>query len=698
MTSNRFFCSGGVIRQCLRQHGWIGLLYLAGLLFTVPLPLFMSTGNERVPTVLRSLFDSTIPGNELQNIIFLTVPVLAGVMLLRFIQRKGSSDLYHSLPLRREHLLSAHLISGLILLLVPIWLTAGVTALLNTSVELSYIFYINDIGSWALVVSVLTIFLFTFTVFVGICVGQSLLQAVVVYVLLLLPFFLYSMISRFLGHNLYGYSQILGTIVQNGNGVGLRSSNNIWYSLSPFVRIMDLSSSVFSYVELLIYMGVSLLFVILGYVLYRKRLVEKATQAMAFTFFQPFFKAGVMLCAMLLIGEYFYSTGGQGRDWSIFGYVLGAILGYIAVEMVIRKTWQIVRIRALLELVAYGAVLGLAMYIPTSSWIGYEERIPTAHSVEQVYAGQNLYLDGGATQKNLYFSQDKVFIAAVLNLQRELVSAHSVGESAGSNKEPQQMISIAYRLDDGTIMTRSYTFPEQPFRAALANVMLSEPYKTVSYSLDKLYGKAETISIQSADDNERRVVLTDPEDIREFEAVLKEEVLGMSYSEMQAGSYALGNINIVNKPSSILSEEPEWTRTVSFNWRISFHKLNAWLERKGYADKVIVTSKDIISIRAIPMVSQEKKSYQPGKYIEPANLFRILQQKYKVTTIEDPKLWNTVLDNRNDYSYDPQVEKGTYLFQVKIKSISGSGFHTIYYLLTSKDITPELAKALPTAP
>jgi ABC-2 type transport system permease protein len=217
----------------------------------------MSTGNERVPTVLRSLFDSTNSGDGMQNIILLAVPVLAGVVLLRFIQRQGSSDLYHSLPLRREHLLTAHLISGLILLLVPIWLTAGVTALLNTSVELPFIFHINDIGSWALVVSVLTIFLFAFTVFVGICVGQSLLQSVVVYALLLLPFFLYSMISRFLGHNLYGYSQIIGTIVQNSNGVELRSSNNIWYSLSPFVRIMDLSSSAFSYVELLIYMGVS---------------------------------------------------------------------------------------------------------------------------------------------------------------------------------------------------------------------------------------------------------------------------------------------------------------------------------------------------------------------------------------------------------------------------------------------------------
>ncbi|MET3208159.1 UNVERIFIED_CONTAM: ABC-2 type transport system permease protein [Paenibacillus sp. PvR008] len=698
MTSNRFFCSGGVIRQSLRQHGWIGLLYLAGLLFTVPLPLFMSIGDERVPKVLRNLFDYTSANTGLHSLVLLSVPVLAGVMLIRFIQRQGPSDLYHSLPLRREHLLTAHLISGLILLLVPVWLTAGVTAWVNAANDLPYIFHMNDIGSWALVISVLTIFQFTFTVFVGICVGQSLLQSVVVYALLLLPFFLSSMISLFLGHNLYGYYQISGTIVQYSNGVELRSSNNIWHSLSPFVRIMDLTSSAFSYVELLIYIGVSLLFVILSYVLYRKRLVEKATQAMAFTFFQPLFKAGVMLCAMLMIGEYFYSAGRQGKDWSIFGYVLGAILGYIVVEMVIRKTWQIVRVRALLELVAYGAVLGLAMYIPTSSWIGYEERIPAAHSVEQVYAGPNLYLDGESTRKNLYFSQDKAFIAAVLNLQRELVRAHSAGETSGSNKEPQQMISIVYCLDDGSIMTRSYTFPEQPFRATLAKVMVSEPYKTVSYSLDKLYGKAETISIQSADDNERRIVLTDPKDIREIEAILKEEVLGMRYSEMQSGSYGLGNIDILNKASSILAEEPEWTRRVSYNWRLSFHKLNGWLEHKGYADRVIITAKDIMSVRAVPMVSQEKKPYQPGKNIEAVNLFKILQQKYKVAAIEDPKLWNTVLEKRNFYNYTPEVERGTYLFQVKIKSISGSGFHTLYYLLDPKDITPELAKALPAAP
>jgi ABC-2 type transport system permease protein len=535
-------------------------------------------------------------------------------------------------------------------------------------------------------------------VFVGICVGQSLLQTVVVYVLMLLPFFLSFMISRFLEQHLYGYFQLSGTIVQYSNGTELQSSNYIWNNLSPFIRFTELLRDAFSYVELLSYLSVSLLFVILSYLLYRKRLVEKATQAMAFTFFQPLFKAGVMLCAILMLGDYFRNVGGQSKGWLMFGYVLGAIVGYIAVEMVIRKTWQIVRVRALLELVAYGAVLGVAMYIPTSSWVGYEERIPAAHSVEQVYAGPSLYLDGGFTRKKLYFSQDKAYIASVLNLQRELVRAHSVGQTSGSKNEPLQMIAIAYRLEDGSIMTRSYTFPEQPFRAELAKVMVAEPYKTVKYSLDKLYGKAETISIKSRDDEERRVVLTDPSEIREFEAVLKEEILDMSYDEMQSESYPLGDIDIFNKSSSSVSDEPKWTRNLFFNWGSSFHKLNGWLERKGYSDKVIVTAKDVISVRVVPMVSQEMEPYKPGMYIEAPNLFKSVQQKHKAAVIEDPGLWSTVLEHRRSYNYTPDMEKGTYLLQIKIKPLYGSNAHTLYYLLTPKDMTPELAKALPAAP
>jgi ABC-2 type transport system permease protein len=566
------------------------------------------------------------------------------------------------------------------------------------SAELPYIFHINDIGSWALVVSVITIFLFTFTVFVGICVGQSLLQTVVVYILLLLPYYLSTMISRLLERNLYGYVQVRETIVQYMNGGEFRSSNNIWESLSPLVRIMDyLPRNAFSYMELLAYMGLSLLFVALSYGLYRKRLVEKATQAMAFTFFQPFFKAGVILCSMLVLGDYFHATGSRGENWSFFGYVLGAILGYVIVEMVIRKTWQIARVRALVELVVYGVIMGLVIYIPISGWLGYEGRIPTAHSVEKVYVGQEVPL-GGDAEKEAYFSQDRAYIASVLNLHRELVRAHAAGEKSLSKNLAVEMAVIVYHLDDGSIITRRYTFPEKPFRTELTKVMEAEPYKTVRYKLDKLQGKAETINIQSVDDNERRVVLTDPKEIHEFEAVLKEEVLNMSYSEIQSDRYPLGSVSITNKESSLTKDEPKWNRELSFNWPASFHKLTGWLGQKGYADKVIIHSKDIMSIRAVPIISQEMEPYQPNQYIEDYKLFKSIQQKHKATTIEDSKLWSTVLEKRRPYNLTPNIEKGTYMFQVKVKPLYSSDAHTGYYLLTPKDMTPELAKALPTVP
>ncbi|MMZ61601.1 hypothetical protein D1872_237600 [compost metagenome] len=246
-------------------------------------------------------------------------------------------------------------------------------------------------------------------------------------------------------------------------------------------------------------------------------------------------------------------------------------------------------------------------------------------------------------------------------------------------------------------MTRRYTFPEKPFRTELTKVMEAEPYKTVRYQLDKLQGRAETINIQSVDDNERRVVLSEPKEIHEFEAVLKEEVLNMSYSEMQSDRYPLGSVSVTNKESSF-TNEPKWNRELSFNWPASYHKLTEWLEQKGYADKVIIDSKDIFSIRAVPIITEELEPYQPNQYIEDYKLFRSIQQKHKATTITDQKLWSTVLEKRRPYNLTPNIEKGTYMFQVKIKPLYSSDAHTGYYLLTPKDMTPELAKALPAIP
>lgn len=173
MTRSRFFFNSSVIRQNLRQHGWIGIIYMLGLMFFLPVQMFLNGNPNAEPEKVEGLFRI---GGDMQVVFIATLPVVAGLFLFRFLQAKPSSDLWHSLPLRREHLLAAHTCSGLILLLLPVWLTAAVAAIVAPLDGNMYIYQGADVWEWCLTVTILTLFLFVFTAFVGICTGQTVLQ------------------------------------------------------------------------------------------------------------------------------------------------------------------------------------------------------------------------------------------------------------------------------------------------------------------------------------------------------------------------------------------------------------------------------------------------------------------------------------------------------------------------------------------
>ena len=119
MTSHRLYCNRSILIQNFRQHGWISILYLLALLFVLPLFMMGRTAEDRYS--ISTLFAVNGSGQGLMILIF---PVLAGVFILRYIQSNKQSILIHSLPLRRQHILSTNLISGIIMLLIPIWVVA----------------------------------------------------------------------------------------------------------------------------------------------------------------------------------------------------------------------------------------------------------------------------------------------------------------------------------------------------------------------------------------------------------------------------------------------------------------------------------------------------------------------------------------------------------------------------------------------
>ena len=75
--------------------------------------------------------------------------------------------------------------------------------------------------------------------------------------------------------------------------------------------------------------------------LYKKRKTESASEAIAFSKLRTIFKYGVTFCTMLFGGVYFSAVQSNSFIWMIFGYIIGAIIGYYIAEMVLQKTWRV---------------------------------------------------------------------------------------------------------------------------------------------------------------------------------------------------------------------------------------------------------------------------------------------------------------------------------------------------------------------
>lgn len=667
MTRSRYFFNSSIIRQNLRQHGWIGILYTLVLLFVLPLEMFMNGDPLAEPRAIDNLFNL---GADIAPFL-VAFPVGAGLFMFRYLQSKMPSDLWHSLPLRRSHLLASHTLSGLLLLLPPVWITAAVAAIIRPLDGIMYIYNAADVWEWCLIVSLLTLFLFVFTVFVGICTGQTILQGILVFILLILPAALLQFIDLHLNRYLYGYPE----------WSGLQNILNNW---APLLRIMDLSVKPLTSVETWIYAILSAVFMALSFLLYRKRHGEKAGQALAFSYFNPLFKAGVMLCSMLLASLYF-GTGRNQLGWIIGSVFIGGLVGYIVVEMILRKTWHIMTRRLPLEFAVYSVLLALLLYIPVSGLTGYENRVPRNDKVTEVFAGGNyreLTQDPQGIntwkepEENIY-STDQEYIKAVTAMHQAVVASRPDPRNTPrydytGNRE----FTLAYKLESGRKLVRTYIVPAKGFEPELKAVMEKEDFKREKYYLAQLDQEMESFRLSYLD---KVYSISEPQDVQEFNEILKRELLNRTYEDQVSDLRALASIQYVVKQNSNRNQI-----FYSYEWYPSYHEMTAWLNQKGYADKIKYTAQEVLSAE---MFKDEHQSEIPASQIyDPEKRLQLARSEKRSAVITDHTQIDSILERQR--AFTRQGEK----YIVKIEYKGG----TINYVsLDERDMSPALKALLP---
>ncbi|WP_340021514.1 DUF6449 domain-containing protein [Paenibacillus sp. FSL K6-1096] len=669
MTFSRLFCNASLIRQNLRQHGWIGILYTLVLLFQLPLQMFMYGDPLREPVQLDNLFNL---GADIAPFV-MAFPAVAGLFLSRYLQARMAADLMHSLPLRRSHLLSSHIFSGLLLLLPPVWVTAAVTALVRPLKSNMYVYHGAEVWEWCLTLTVLTLFLFAFTMFVGICTGQTILQGVVVFILLLLPSALLEFINMHLSRYLYGYSNWFGLT---------QVSTNDW---SPLLRIMDMSYNTFRPTELWIYALLSVVFLALSFILYPKRHSEKAGHAVAFTYFDPLFKAGVMFCSMLVALSYFGSNK-QGMGWIIGSVLAGGLVGYIIVEMLLRKSWHILTRRLPLEFAVYSVLLGLLLYVPVSGLTGYENRVPASDKVAAVFAGGNYEQlmhppQGGENAEILVDdirSKDPKYIEAVTALHRAVVTARpeQKGDVWSDSYPPRQRFTLSYQLKNGRTLLRTYLVPRAGFEPELKAVMGHTDYKRERYQISQMEEDVESIRMSNLN---KAFSISDPQEVQEFKGILIRELLNMSYEDQVSDQRSRGSIRVLHKPDHNGNQFP-----YTYDWYPSYHELGAWLEQKGYADKIRITAADVVSAEMFRDIHHSE--LPSGLRYDPKARMELARTEKRSVMVTDKTLISGILEHRRNFTR----EEGRVVVRIEYKD------GTINFIsLEEQEMAPALKALLP---
>ncbi|MGM0875968.1 MAG: hypothetical protein ACQEWV_14600 [Bacillota bacterium] len=612
MKSKKSFFKNGIVKQDLRQHGWISIVYFICLLFAVPLELMQLASRDYV--VFEEYKNYLMINTEIQVLLLFSIPIAAGLLIFRYLQNEASVDMIHSLPIRRGTLYVSHIISGLLLLLIPILLTSCVTFFVtNTIEEFHSILTISDLLSWTGLFILLTCMLFFFTTAVGMITGMTSAQGILTYIFLFLPIGMISMVSYNLTFLLFGFSPLF-------------IEDKLLY-LSPFLRFVGVlgETDPYTFVEIIVYTLLTVGFFFIGLGLYKARQLERATDVITFPFLKPIFKYGVTFCSMILGGSYFSATTTLNWNWIIFGYISGALIGYAVAEMILQKTWRIFHFRVFIGFISYSIIFSIILFSIKTDLISYEYKLPRMDQINEVYFGNKYNMQEILMNDAEVYSDSKLYIQDVRNLHEYIMNQQDLIESPTEEDIYKEDMVIAYRLNDGSLFTREYRLPVQIMKEQLKPVMEAEPYKINLPDYTKLREEILTIKIVPNGPTGKQVMITDPEEIKEFRSVITKELLSQTLDELVTTTSPWGFIEFTYKNTDIKHQYEGY----SVDWKKSYNEISKWLDVHGYLDDARVNIEDIVKAEVTKVNSKGNK-----EVFTPDETFHTGEQFFTITDKE----------------------------------------------------------------
>ena len=409
------------------------------------------------PAVLSGRVDRLAPGEMLNytllntgvDVVYISmvVGVLSAMAMFSYLYSTKSCGMMNMLPIRRETMFLTIFLTGLMPLLAADVLVMLITGLFYGG----RLVYFKTLLLWLAMAVMGNISFYGFAVFCAVLTGNLVVLPVLYLVLNLTVYVAERAVRYLLGAFVYGMNAssctllVLSPIMELLNSLTVMSVNYI--DADGMVQAVTNAYQVNGLGVLGIYCAAGLVCAALALLIYRRRQMERATDVVAVPVLKPVFKYCMTFGTAVVLAYVVYAWLVPGNVSGIAAALLvlalllvGALIGYYAAEMLMRKTLKVFPGKWKGCLVSC-----LILAVLTMAWefdlFGYERRIPEADQVESAwFLGNNTELT------------EPENIQALTQLHQSLVDNKSENESA----DEQYIVTIRYMLKDGGTLIRRY--------------------------------------------------------------------------------------------------------------------------------------------------------------------------------------------------------------------------------------------------
>lgn len=487
MQSRTSFCNKTIFKKNLTRFAPVWGVYLLCLLVGLGM-MYMSADRRVVNFWFASYMAECIQVMGLVNLFF--APLVA-MLLFGDLFNSRMCNALHAMPLRRETYFFTNILTGLCFSLVPTAVMAllSIPLLMGTVVHNAWQIAIL----WFVGANLEFILFFGMAVFSIFCTGNRLGFAALYAVLNGGVFLIYAIVCMLYTPMLYGVVTpdalvlLLTPIAQMMNGAFVEVA-----SYHDMVKLFDgrMNEAVADfwvnekYYTLIVFAIVGVVFMALGLLLYKKRDLECAGDAVAFRWMAPVFQTIAAIAgtaaAVLCMEMFFYSLMRNNEMITYAMAVCGMVVGWFAGKMLLERTTRVFRPKNWIGLGVMAALFAVSLGMTYFDVFGIEDWTPSADKVASVSVG---YYDTKLTE-----TED---IEKVIQLQKlaledrleergeyparyidSLPSVHGVtmpeeGFDYGDDEregeydryEPHyyvDWVTIRYQMDSGREVTRQY--------------------------------------------------------------------------------------------------------------------------------------------------------------------------------------------------------------------------------------------------